>query len=72
MIAVALNKKSAQKQKDKHCNNGFSQAVVPSKTEVKTLKQTPKHPKLRHLGNSQAEVFFIIRHHLRSPNGKSR
>jgi hypothetical protein len=35
-ISLALNKKSAQKQK-RTSNNGFSQAVVPSETNTKTL-----------------------------------
>jgi len=46
-------------KKDKHGNNDFSQVVVPSKTEVKTLKFKQKVLSKKHLGNSQAEVFFI-------------
>jgi hypothetical protein len=46
-ISLALNKKSAQKQK-RTPNNGFSQAVVPSrKPTLKTNKRNNKIFKLR-------------------------
>ncbi len=61
-IPVALNKKSAQKQK-RICNNGFSQAVVPRKRNkgLKNLLQTkfktsPKQP----LQISRVVLLFVV------------
>jgi hypothetical protein len=54
-ISLALNKKSAQKQKVKRVNNGFSQAVVSYKATINSSKN-----RLWNNPNSAAETGCFI------------
>jgi hypothetical protein len=60
-ISVALNKKSAQKQKDQTVNNGFSQAVIsfpsPSKT---TVHLSNPYKKLRAISPKCGLFYFVV------------
>lgn len=60
IIPVALNKISAQKQKDQKGNNGFSQAVVLPQKGLHTKSKTPKTMTTRRLVPSQKRVVFYL------------